>query len=239
MISSRLGGPARSTEPRRCFTGIGSRDRAQIDLIGMSDPTGLPIITSTHIRRISRVKRCTAQTTVRDWVIVLLQPDRRLGILTADELLIAASAPDRPVLVLLVPGATCRCWRSQVLPTGVAWGRARGRVAGVLGSLYPGWPVSVVGLAWACVLLAVAACACPGRAPRLPGRRARAVRSCGVRPRGAELCSATSARCCSMASTWAFRCCRGCSAAAAATQIDTATTKASTNPMVASTSFRS
>ena len=40
-----------------------------------------------------------------------------------------------------------------------------------------------------------------------------------------------------MASTGAFRCYRGCSAAMAATQIDTATTKASTNPMVASTSF--
>ena len=49
MISSPLGGPARSTEPGRCFIGIGSRDRAQIDLFGMSDPTGLPIITSMHI----------------------------------------------------------------------------------------------------------------------------------------------------------------------------------------------
>jgi len=33
----------------RCFTGIGSPGRAQIDLFVTSHPTGLPIITNMHI----------------------------------------------------------------------------------------------------------------------------------------------------------------------------------------------
>ena len=48
-MSSRLGGPARSTDLGRCFTGIGLPGRAQIDLFGTSYSTGLPIITSMHI----------------------------------------------------------------------------------------------------------------------------------------------------------------------------------------------
>ena len=59
----------------------------------------------------------------------------------------------------------------------------------------------------------------------------------GVRPRGRRALLGDVRQVCSMASTGAFGCYRGCSAAMAATQIDTATTKASTNPMVASTSF--
>jgi len=112
-------------------------------------------------------------------------------------------------------------------------------MAGVLGSLYPRWPVSVVGLAWACVLLAVAACACSSRAPRLPGRRARAVRFCGVRPRGRRALLGDVRQVLLDGVDVGLPLLPRVQRSRGGDQIDTATAKASTNPMVASTSFRS